>query len=160
MFSMYSTLHSVTISHCFHSCLQPIVGARFHCAICESVDICSNCESAGLPGNLNAADGGHNSSHIMIKVRRLLPFPTLSNTDNDDLSDPIPARERRAPHSQPARPAPLGGPRRAACPAASQWPASPRQLCVVSRRRDGHWQRFFAEEQGPRCRAWDCLPRL
>lgn len=51
-----------------HSCLMDIVGARFHCAICESVDICSNCEAAGLPGNLDADEGGHNSSHIMIKV--------------------------------------------------------------------------------------------
>lgn len=45
-----------------------IVGARFHCAICMSVDICSNCEGAGLPGNLDDDDGGHSSSHIMIKV--------------------------------------------------------------------------------------------
>jgi hypothetical protein len=51
------------------SCMLDILGARFHCAICESIDICSNCESAGLPGNLDSADGGHNSSHIMIKVR-------------------------------------------------------------------------------------------
>ena len=50
------------------SCLQDILGARFHCAICDSVDICSNCESAGLPGNLDSSDGGHLSSHIMIKV--------------------------------------------------------------------------------------------
>jgi hypothetical protein len=46
-----------------------IVGARFHCAICENVDICFNCESAGLPGDLDSADGGHSSKHIMIKVR-------------------------------------------------------------------------------------------
>ncbi|KIY71922.1 hypothetical protein CYLTODRAFT_418465 [Cylindrobasidium torrendii FP15055 ss-10] len=52
---------------CAH-CLQDIVGARFHCAICDAVDICANCESAGLPGNLDSADGGHNSSHIMIKI--------------------------------------------------------------------------------------------
>ncbi|KDQ61360.1 hypothetical protein JAAARDRAFT_30782 [Jaapia argillacea MUCL 33604] len=58
---------------CAH-CLQDIVGARFHCAICESVDICANCESAGLPGNLDSADGGHISSHIMIKI----PFPLES----------------------------------------------------------------------------------
>jgi hypothetical protein len=45
-----------------------IVGARFHCAICDSVDICANCESAGV-GNLTSDDGGHDSSHIMIKVR-------------------------------------------------------------------------------------------
>ena len=53
----------------FYSCIQDIVGARFHCVVCDSVDICSNCESAGLPGNLNSSDGGHDSSHIMIKVR-------------------------------------------------------------------------------------------
>ncbi|KAH8103212.1 hypothetical protein DFH11DRAFT_1772461 [Phellopilus nigrolimitatus] len=41
--------------------LAPIV--RF----CESVDICSNYEAAGLPGNLDADDGGYNTSHIMIK---------------------------------------------------------------------------------------------
>jgi len=35
------------------------------------VDICSNCESAGLPGNLDSSDGGHDSSHIMIKI----PYP-------------------------------------------------------------------------------------
>ncbi|GLB41855.1 putative protein with zinc-binding domain, present in Dystrophin, CREB-binding protein [Lyophyllum shimeji] len=55
---------------CAH-CLLDIVGARFHCAICDSVDICSNCEAAGLPGNLDSADGGHNSSHILIKI----PYP-------------------------------------------------------------------------------------
>ncbi|GBE89623.1 hypothetical protein BKA93DRAFT_759516 [Sparassis latifolia] len=55
---------------CVH-CMQDIVGARFHCAICEAIDICSNCESAGLPGNLDSSDGGHNSSHIMIKI----PYP-------------------------------------------------------------------------------------
>lgn len=54
-----------------HSCMLDIVGARFHCAICDSVDICSNCESAGLPGNLDSDDGGHSSSHIMIKVHPL-----------------------------------------------------------------------------------------
>ncbi|TFK51852.1 hypothetical protein OE88DRAFT_1718587 [Heliocybe sulcata] len=58
---------------CAH-CMQDIVGARFHCAICESVDICSNCESAGLPGNLDSTDDGHNSSHIMIKI----PYPLES----------------------------------------------------------------------------------
>jgi hypothetical protein len=52
----------------FGSCLQDIVGARFHCVACDSVDICSNCESVGLPGNLDSSDGGHDSSHIMIKV--------------------------------------------------------------------------------------------
>ncbi|KAF9069787.1 hypothetical protein BDP27DRAFT_674584 [Rhodocollybia butyracea] len=52
---------------CTH-CLREIVGARFHCAECDDVDICSNCESAGLPGNMDSADGGHNSSHILIKI--------------------------------------------------------------------------------------------
>lgn len=67
-----SLLHDgLTCSHC----LMEIVGARFHCAICPSVDICSNCESAGLPGNLTSPDGGHDSSHIMIKV----PFPLTSS---------------------------------------------------------------------------------
>ncbi|KAJ7931772.1 hypothetical protein B0H13DRAFT_2247444 [Mycena leptocephala] len=51
-----------------HSCMLDIVGARFHCAICDAVDICANCESAGLPGNLDSSDGGHNSSHILIKA--------------------------------------------------------------------------------------------
>ncbi|KAH8111378.1 hypothetical protein DFH11DRAFT_1690419 [Phellopilus nigrolimitatus] len=37
--------------------LMDIVGARFHCTICESVDICSNYEAAGLPGNLDTDDG-------------------------------------------------------------------------------------------------------
>ncbi|KAF9461245.1 hypothetical protein BDZ94DRAFT_1264328 [Collybia nuda] len=55
---------------CAH-CLLDIVGARFHCAICDSIDICSNCESAGLPGNLDSDDDGHNSSHILIKI----PYP-------------------------------------------------------------------------------------
>ncbi|KAF8311396.1 hypothetical protein DL93DRAFT_2061136 [Clavulina sp. PMI_390] len=58
---------------CNH-CLQEIVGARFHCAQCEDVDICANCESAGLPGNLTSPDGGHDSSHIMIKIP--LPLAT------------------------------------------------------------------------------------
>lgn len=57
-----------------------IVGARFHCAICDDVDICSNCESAGLPGNLDDDDGGHSSSHIMIKViRHLIIILTLTS---------------------------------------------------------------------------------
>ncbi|KAL0571968.1 hypothetical protein V5O48_009994 [Marasmius crinis-equi] len=55
---------------CYH-CMQDIVGARFHCAICDSVDICSNCEAAGLPGNLDSDDGSHSSSHITIKVQTL-----------------------------------------------------------------------------------------
>ncbi|KZT07269.1 uncharacterized protein LAESUDRAFT_743006 [Laetiporus sulphureus 93-53] len=63
---------------CMH-CMQDIVGARFHCAICDSVDICSNCESAGLPGNLDSSDGGHNSSHIMIKIPYPLPTAELQS---------------------------------------------------------------------------------
>ncbi|KAF5355357.1 hypothetical protein D9758_006112 [Tetrapyrgos nigripes] len=77
---------------CAH-CLLDIVGARFHCAICESVDICANCESAGLPGNLDSADGGHTSSHILIKI----PFP-LKNTEVEDVS-------RRAVHLWTRNPA-------------------------------------------------------
>ncbi|QRV88946.1 Zinc finger, ZZ type protein [Ceratobasidium sp. AG-Ba] len=42
-----------------------IIGARFHCAVCPSVDICANCESAGLA----PPDGDHDSSHIMIKLK-------------------------------------------------------------------------------------------
>lgn len=53
------------------SCMRDIFGARFHCAICVDVDICSNCESAGLPGNLHSSEGGHDSSHILIKVKRV-----------------------------------------------------------------------------------------
>lgn len=63
-----SSMHIYEVTTYGISCLLDIVGARFHCAICDSVDICSNCESAGLPGNLDSSDGGHNSSHILIKV--------------------------------------------------------------------------------------------
>ena len=48
--------------------MRDIIGARFHCAICVDVDLCSNCESAGLPGDLHSSEGGHDSSHILIKV--------------------------------------------------------------------------------------------
>ena len=63
----------------FRSCMCDIFGARFHCAICTDVDLCSNCESAGLPGNLHSSEGGHDSSHILIKVswfRLSLHHPT------------------------------------------------------------------------------------
>ncbi|KAJ7656338.1 hypothetical protein DFH06DRAFT_470398 [Mycena polygramma] len=70
---------------CAH-CMLDIVGARFHCAICDAVDICSNCESAGLPGNLDSADGGHNSSHILIKI----PYPLET--------DEVQTASRRAIH--------------------------------------------------------------
>jgi len=89
---------------CVH-CLQDIVGARFHCAVCPSVDICSNCESAGLPGNLDSADGGHSSSHIMIKIPYPLPSEELQIAsrrakqlwDKEAPSDaePPPGRSRR-----------------------------------------------------------------
>ncbi|EMD39284.1 hypothetical protein CERSUDRAFT_152382 [Gelatoporia subvermispora B] len=63
---------------CAH-CYQAIVGARFHCAICESVDICSNCELAGLPGNIDSEDGDHNASHPLIKIPRPLGSVQLQN---------------------------------------------------------------------------------
>jgi hypothetical protein len=46
------------------------VGPLFHCVDCTTIDIdiCSNCETAGLPGNLDASEGGHASSHVMLKV--------------------------------------------------------------------------------------------
>ncbi|PFH51867.1 hypothetical protein AMATHDRAFT_84931 [Amanita thiersii Skay4041] len=47
---------------CVH-CFREIVGARYHCPYCD-IDICQNCESAGLPGNLN----GHDTTHIMLKI--------------------------------------------------------------------------------------------
>lgn len=60
-----------------HSCRLEIVGARFHCVECESVDICSNCDSNGLPGNIDSADGGHHSSHLLIKVHSCAILRTL-----------------------------------------------------------------------------------
>ncbi|CDO69770.1 hypothetical protein BN946_scf184766.g15 [Trametes cinnabarina] len=65
--------------HCAH-CMQEIVGARFHCAVCENVDICQNCDAAGLPGNLDSADGGHISSHIMIKIPHPIPTADVEST--------------------------------------------------------------------------------
>lgn len=77
------------------SCMQDIVGARFHCAICPSVDICSQCEAAGLPGNLTTTeDNGHESSHIMIKI----PFPLQQ--------DEVRTASRRAMHLWAGRDAP------------------------------------------------------
>ncbi|KAI0306089.1 hypothetical protein B0F90DRAFT_1695946 [Multifurca ochricompacta] len=54
---------------CFN-CQQDIIGPRFRCVDCTTIDIdiCSDCDSAGLPGNLDSSDGGHNSSHIMLKI--------------------------------------------------------------------------------------------
>lgn len=59
---------SIFFPYPFCSCMCDIFGARFHCAICTDIDLCSNCESAGLPGNLHSSEGGHDSSHILIKV--------------------------------------------------------------------------------------------
>lgn len=67
--SFVSHLNTSHLTIC--SCIRDIIGARFHCAICADVDICSNCESAGLPGDLHSSEGGHDSSHILIKVNRL-----------------------------------------------------------------------------------------
>jgi len=54
---------------CYH-CQQDIVGARFRCVDCTTIDIdlCWNCEIAGFPGDLDAPDGRHNSSHAMLKI--------------------------------------------------------------------------------------------
>ncbi|KAH9000073.1 hypothetical protein EDB92DRAFT_1790048 [Lactarius akahatsu] len=50
-------------------CQQDIVGPRFHCVDCEKdVNICSDCEIAGLPGSSYASNGEHSSSHIMMKI--------------------------------------------------------------------------------------------
>ncbi|KAI0773292.1 hypothetical protein BD413DRAFT_540851 [Trametes elegans] len=65
--------------HCAH-CMQEIVGARFHCAVCDNIDICQNCDAAGLPGNIDSADGGHVSSHIMIKIPHPIPAADLQST--------------------------------------------------------------------------------
>lgn len=75
------------------SCLQDIIGARFHCAVCPSVDICSNCESAGLPGNLDSSDDGHNSSHIMIKVCSSLIFVMRRSDLLWQIPHPLPSEE-------------------------------------------------------------------
>ncbi|KAF8637602.1 hypothetical protein AX17_002671 [Amanita inopinata Kibby_2008] len=52
--------------HCVH-CQREIIGARYHCPYC-GVDICQSCEAVGLPGNQDASDGGHDSTHIMLKI--------------------------------------------------------------------------------------------
>ncbi|KAF7977582.1 hypothetical protein HWV62_3170 [Athelia sp. TMB] len=93
---------------CAH-CMLDIIGARFHCAICDSVDICSNCESAGLPGNLDSSDDSHNSSHIMIKI----PFPLEINE--------LQTASKRATKLWTDRDAPnvLGGPMNTASKASS-----------------------------------------
>ncbi|KAG5222611.1 zz type zinc finger domain-containing protein [Salix suchowensis] len=67
------------------SCLQDIVGARFHCLLCQAVDICSNCESAGLPGNFDPTESGHTSAHVMIKI----PYPLDSSEVSTSLAMPL-----------------------------------------------------------------------
>jgi hypothetical protein len=57
------------------------------------VDICSNCESAGLPGNLDSADGGHNSSHILIKVRQLWQTAVIILTPPPQIPYPLETTE-------------------------------------------------------------------
>ncbi|KAI0299240.1 hypothetical protein BC826DRAFT_64782 [Russula brevipes] len=59
---------------CYH-CQQEIVGARFRCVDCTTIDIniCWNCEIAGFPGDLDASGGGHSSSHAMLKVTPCFP---------------------------------------------------------------------------------------
>ncbi|KAG8986572.1 hypothetical protein FRB93_005234 [Tulasnella sp. JGI-2019a] len=53
------------------NCGLDILGARFQCAICKSVDICRFCDSVGLPDKLPNVNEDHDSSHIMIKI----PYP-------------------------------------------------------------------------------------
>ncbi|KAF8493233.1 hypothetical protein F5888DRAFT_1806331 [Russula emetica] len=64
-----------------YNCQQDIVGPLFHCVDCTTIDIdiCSNCETAGLPGNLDASGGGHNSSHIMLKIPMPLTKPEVQH---------------------------------------------------------------------------------
>lgn len=81
--------------------MMEIVGARFHCAICPSVDICQNCESAGFSGSLASSDGGHDSSHIMIKVCTTFSRIWLSHSLSPKVpyplsSDEVDAASRKA----------------------------------------------------------------
>ncbi|KAH9056727.1 hypothetical protein EDB87DRAFT_1635118 [Lactarius vividus] len=60
------------------NCEQDIVGPRFHCVECKKdVNICSDCNIAGLPGSPDASNGEHSSSHIMMK------YPTPLNETQD-----------------------------------------------------------------------------
>lgn len=52
-----------TASCADRSCLQDIVGPRFHCAVCPSWDLCIQCEGLNATGN-----GSHTADHIMMKV--------------------------------------------------------------------------------------------
>jgi len=62
-----------------NSCLQDIVGPRFHCAVCPSWDLCIQCEGLGAPG-----DGQHTPDHIMMKVSSdassITSFPLTSRS--------------------------------------------------------------------------------
>ncbi|TFK74976.1 hypothetical protein BDN72DRAFT_955324 [Pluteus cervinus] len=69
-----SLLHPDTL--CTH-CMLPIVGARFHCVVCPSVDICQACESAGMPGNLDSTEDGHKSNHYLLKIPHPVPVSEL-----------------------------------------------------------------------------------
>ncbi|KAJ4478385.1 hypothetical protein J3R30DRAFT_3733992 [Lentinula aciculospora] len=88
---------------CAHCCME-IVGARFHCAECDSVDICSNCESAGLPGNIDSSYGGHVSSHILIKIPFPLPSGKVQSVSRKarNLWTTDPANINRVEHSKAA----------------------------------------------------------
>ena len=79
------------------SCMQDIIGARFHCAICDDVDICANCESAGLPGNMTSTDGGHNYKHIMIKVRQNAALFTGRSCLSTMFVDSLPSQQQGGP---------------------------------------------------------------
>ncbi|KAH9072358.1 hypothetical protein EDB83DRAFT_220538 [Lactarius deliciosus] len=64
-------------------CQQDIVGPRFHCVDCvKDVNICSDCDIAGLPGSPDASDGEHSSSHIMMKI----PVPINETQDVSQLT--------------------------------------------------------------------------
>ncbi|KAH9172966.1 hypothetical protein EDB89DRAFT_2069196 [Lactarius sanguifluus] len=64
-------------------CQQDIVGPRFHCVDCEKdVNICSDCDIAGLPGSSYASNGEHSSSHITMKI----PVPINETQDVSQLT--------------------------------------------------------------------------
>ncbi|KAF8659852.1 hypothetical protein AX16_001737 [Volvariella volvacea WC 439] len=58
-----SLAHGVRCS----ACTQEIVGPRFHCVVCPSIDICSNCEITGT----YVTDEQHEDSHMLLKI----PYP-------------------------------------------------------------------------------------
>jgi len=53
-----------TASHagvCCAGCkAEPIVGARYHCTVCPTVDLCETCE----------ARGAHDQLHALVKLRQ------------------------------------------------------------------------------------------